>query len=81
MKRESWLGEPLIYALIGRMRGGIVSFLFSLGFHSIGLFCGKNNSLAANDRMGNRLGCNDHLAATVSRESVSSSAAGSCISV
>src|SRR6476620_3068732 len=46
MKREGGLGEPLIYALIGGSVGGIVSALFSLGFQSIGLFAGKNNSLA-----------------------------------
>ena len=34
MKREGGLGEPLIYALIGGCVGGIVSFLFSLGFQS-----------------------------------------------
>jgi hypothetical protein len=32
--------------------GGIVSFLFSLGFQSIGLFADKNNSLAAITGMG-----------------------------
>jgi len=55
MKREGGLGEPLIYALIGGCVGGIVSFLFSLGFHSIGLFADKNNSLAAMTGMG--IGC------------------------
>ena len=52
MKREGGLGEPLIYALIGGCVGGIVSFLFSLGFQSIGLFADKNNSLAAMTGMG-----------------------------
>jgi hypothetical protein len=52
MKREGGLGEPLIYALIGGSVGGIVSFLFSLGFQSIGLFADKNNSLAAMTGMG-----------------------------
>src|SRR6266516_4143422 len=47
MKREGGLGEPLIYALIGGCVGGIVSFLFSLGLQSIGLFGDKNNNLAA----------------------------------
>jgi len=47
MKREGGFGEPLIYALIGGCVGGIVSFLFSLGFQSLGLFTDKNNSLAA----------------------------------
>src|SRR5213075_3303426 len=46
MKREGGLGEPLIYALIGGSVGGIVAFLFSLGFQSVGLFADKNNSLA-----------------------------------
>ena len=52
MKREGGLGEPLIYALIGGCVGGIVSFLFSLGFRSIGLFADRNNSLAAMTGMG-----------------------------
>jgi hypothetical protein len=52
MKREGGLGEPLIYALIGGCAGGIVSFLFSLGFHSIGLLADKNNSLVAMTGMG-----------------------------
>src|SRR5215472_2598153 len=52
MKREGGLGEPLIYALIGGCVGGIVSFLFSLGFQSIGLFADRNNSLAAMTGMG-----------------------------
>jgi len=52
MRREGGLGEPLIYALIGGCVGGIVSFLFSMGFQSIGLFADKNNSLAAMAGMG-----------------------------
>jgi len=52
MKREGGLGEPLIYALIGGSVGGIVAFLFSLGFRSIGLFADRNNSLAAVTGMG-----------------------------
>src|SRR5215475_7350967 len=52
MKREGGLGEPLIYGLIGGCAGGIVSFLFSMGFQSIGLFADKNNSLAAMAGMG-----------------------------
>src|SRR6266566_4044825 len=52
MKREGGLGEPLIYALIGGSVGGIVAFLFSLGFRSIGLFADRNNSLAAMTGMG-----------------------------
>ncbi len=52
MKREGGLGEPIIYALIGGCVGGIVQFLFSLGFQSIGLFADRNNSLAAMTGMG-----------------------------
>src|SRR5262245_52747704 len=52
MKREGGLGEPIIYALIGGCVGGVVSFLFSLGFQSIGLFADKNNGLAAMTGMG-----------------------------
>jgi hypothetical protein len=56
MKREGGLGEPLIYALIGGCLGGIVAFLFSLGFRSIGFFADKDNSLAAMTGMGIGLG-------------------------
>src|SRR5215813_9797224 len=52
MKREGGLGEPLIYALIGGCVGGIVSFLFSLGFQSMGLFANRNNSITAMTGMG-----------------------------
>jgi hypothetical protein len=52
MKREGGLGGPLIYALIGGWVGGIVSFLFSLGFQSFGLFKDQHNSLAAMAGMG-----------------------------
>jgi hypothetical protein len=53
MKRDGGLGEPLIYALIGGCAGGLVSFLFSLGFQSLGLFTDHhNNSLAAIAGMG-----------------------------
>jgi hypothetical protein len=53
MKREGGFGEPLIYALIGGCVGGIVSFLFSLGFQSLGLFTNRHNSgLAAMAGMG-----------------------------
>jgi hypothetical protein len=53
MRREGGLGEPLIYALIGGCVGGIVSFLFSLGFQSLGLFADRHNSgLAAMAGMG-----------------------------
>ena len=52
MKREGGFGEPLIYALIGGCVGGIVAFLFSLGFQSMGLFADKNNGLATITGMG-----------------------------
>lgn len=53
MKREGGFGEPLIYALIGGCAGGIVSFLFSLGFQSVGLFTDRHNTgLAAMAGMG-----------------------------
>ena len=52
MKREGGLGEPLMYALIGGCLGGIVAFLFTLGFRSIGLFADRDNSLAAMTGMG-----------------------------
>jgi hypothetical protein len=52
MKREGGLGEPLIYALIGGCVGGVVSFLFSLGLQSIGLFADRHNTFAAMAGMG-----------------------------
>jgi hypothetical protein len=52
MKREGGLSGPLIYALIGGCVGGIVSFLFSLGLQSVGLFKDQQNSLAAMAGMG-----------------------------
>jgi hypothetical protein len=52
MRREGGLGEPLIYTLIGGCVGGIVSFLFSLGFQSLGLFTDRHNNIAAMAGMG-----------------------------
>jgi hypothetical protein len=52
MKREGGFGEPLIYALIGGCVGGVVSFLFSLGFRSVGLFADQRNTFAAMAGMG-----------------------------
>jgi hypothetical protein len=52
MKREGGLGEPLIYALIGGSVGAIVSFLFSLGLQSIGLFADHHDTFAAMAGMG-----------------------------
>jgi len=47
MKTEGGLAEPLIYALVGGCVGGIVSFLFSLGLQSMGLFAGQRDTFAA----------------------------------
>jgi hypothetical protein len=53
MKRDGGLGEPLIYAVIGGWVGGIVQFLFSLGFQSVGLFANRHdNGLASMAGMG-----------------------------
>jgi hypothetical protein len=47
MKREGGFGEPLIYALVGGCVGGIVSFLFSVGLQSLGIFAGRRNAFGA----------------------------------
>lgn len=52
MKREGGFGEPIIYALIGGCAGGVVSFLFSLGFQSIGFFADRRNAFATMAGMG-----------------------------
>src|SRR5881227_3509845 len=52
MKREGGFGEPLIYAVVGGSVGAIVSFLFSLLFHSFGMFTDQRNPLAAMAGMG-----------------------------
>ncbi len=52
MKREGGFGEPLIYALIGGCVGGVVSFLFTLGLQSIGIFADRHNALATMAGMG-----------------------------
>jgi hypothetical protein len=52
MKIEGGLVEPLIYALIGGWLGGVVAFLFSLGFKSAGLFGNRNNALGMLTGMG-----------------------------
>jgi len=52
MKREGGFGEPLIYALIGGCAGGVVSFLFSLGFKSVGLFADRHDTFSAMAGMG-----------------------------
>jgi hypothetical protein len=52
MKREGGLGEPLIYTLIGGCIGGVVSFLFSLGLQSFGLFADHHDTFSAMAGMG-----------------------------
>jgi hypothetical protein len=52
MKREGGFGEPLVYALIGGCVGGAVSFLFSLGLQSIGLFADQHDAFATMAGMG-----------------------------
>jgi hypothetical protein len=52
MKREGGLGEPLIYALIGGCVGGAVSFLFSLGLQSFGLFADRHDTFSVMAGMG-----------------------------
>jgi len=52
MKVEGGLAGPIIYALIGGCIGGVASFLFSLGFQSIGLTMGQRNTFAVLTGMG-----------------------------
>jgi hypothetical protein len=52
MRVEGGLAGPIIYALIGGCVGGLVSFLFSLGFQSIGLSMGRRNTFAMLTGMG-----------------------------
>ena len=52
MKREGGFGEPLIYALIGGCAGGFVSFLFSLGLKSVGVFADRHDTFSAMAGMG-----------------------------
>src|SRR5260370_9641790 len=52
MKIEGGLVEPLIYALIGGWLGGVVPFLFSLAFYSVGLFGSRNNAFGMLTGMG-----------------------------
>jgi hypothetical protein len=52
MKLEGGLADPILYALIGGCVGGIVSFLFSLGFQSFGLFTDHRSPFAAMAGMG-----------------------------
>jgi hypothetical protein len=52
MQREGGLGEPLLYAVIGGSIGAIVSFLFSLGFQSLGILDNRHNAFAMMAGMG-----------------------------
>jgi hypothetical protein len=52
MKRQGGLGEPLLYAVIGGCLSGIVSFLFSIGLHSVGLFADRHDAFTAMAGMG-----------------------------
>jgi hypothetical protein len=52
MKREGGFGEPLIYAVVGASVGAIVAFLFSILFHSFGVFTDQRNPLGAMAGMG-----------------------------
>jgi len=52
MKREGGFGEPLIYAVVGGSVGAIVAFLFSLLFHSFGMFADQRNPFGAMAGMG-----------------------------
>src|SRR6266700_7073380 len=52
MKREGGFGEPLIYAIVGGWVGGVISFLFSLGLHSVGFFADRHNAFTAMAGMG-----------------------------
>ncbi len=52
MKIDGGLVEPLIYALIGGCVGGVVAFLFSLGFQSMGLFANRHNAFGMLTGMG-----------------------------
>src|SRR5947209_11575892 len=44
MRREGGLAEPLLYGVVGGSVGGIVSFLFSLGLQSIGIFGNRDHN-------------------------------------
>src|SRR5438128_447271 len=47
MKVEGGLSEPIVYALIGGCVGGIVSFLFSFGLRSVGIFANRHDAFTA----------------------------------
>jgi len=44
MRREGGFGEPILYAVIGGSIGGAVSFLFSMGLQSLGLFGNQDHN-------------------------------------
>ena len=52
MRTEGGLIGPLIYALIGGCAGGLVSFLYSIGFQSIGLTSARRDTFAVLTGMG-----------------------------
>src|SRR5205823_12855691 len=52
MSGEGGLGDPFLYAVIGAGIGCMVSFLFSIGFQSLGWFGGRHNAFAAMIGMG-----------------------------
>jgi hypothetical protein len=52
MKVEGGLSDPIVYALIGGCAGGLVSFLFSLGFQSMGLFSHRRSAFGVMAGMG-----------------------------
>ena len=52
MKTEGGLAGPLIYALIGGCVGGVVSFLYSLGFQAVGLSAGRRDAFSMLAGMG-----------------------------
>jgi len=52
MKTEGGLADPILYALIGGCLGGVVSFIFSFGLQSFGLFGDRHSTLALMAGMG-----------------------------
>jgi hypothetical protein len=52
MKVEGGLADPVSYALIGGVAGGVVAFLYSFVFQSMGLFAERRNAFAMMAGMG-----------------------------
>jgi hypothetical protein len=52
MKVEGGLADPISYALIGGVAGGVVAFLYSLVFQSMGFFAERRSALALVAGMG-----------------------------